>query len=187
MKNLALLTHVTTDDDEVPVARLCFMLGVEDVDLLSGEELNDTSVFLVILNGKLLGVHKHPQYFATYFRTLRRAGQLPTFVSIYENELHQTIYIATDGGRVCRPLILVHGSKPKVHASHLQELAQGVRTFDDFLKDGLIEYLDVNEENNGNKHITRQFNHTSMICMICSSFSSFLLSCLISSSISLQP
>lgn len=24
----------------------------------------------------------------------------------------------------------------------------GVRTFDDFLRDGLIEYLDVNEENN---------------------------------------
>ena len=24
----------------------------------------------------------------------------------------------------------------------------GVRTFDDFLRDGLLEYLDVNEENN---------------------------------------
>jgi DNA-directed RNA polymerase III subunit RPC2 len=24
----------------------------------------------------------------------------------------------------------------------------GVRSFDDFLRDGLIEYLDVNEENN---------------------------------------
>jgi len=28
-----------------------------------------------------------------------------------------------------------------------QELNEGVRTFNDFLKDGLVEYLDVNEEN----------------------------------------
>ena len=27
-------------------------------------------------------------------------------------------------------------------------LQDGIRTFDDFLKEGLVEYLDVNEENN---------------------------------------
>jgi DNA-directed RNA polymerase III subunit RPC2 len=31
---------------------------------------------------------------------------------------------------------------------HIKELSEGYRTFDDFLKEGLIEYLDVNEENN---------------------------------------
>jgi DNA-directed RNA polymerase III subunit RPC2 len=30
----------------------------------------------------------------------------------------------------------------------MKELQDGVRTFDDFIRDGLIEYLDVNEENN---------------------------------------
>jgi DNA-directed RNA polymerase III subunit RPC2 len=29
VKNLALSTHVTTDDDEEPIRRLCFSLGVE--------------------------------------------------------------------------------------------------------------------------------------------------------------
>ncbi|KNA02912.1 hypothetical protein SOVF_214130, partial [Spinacia oleracea] len=29
----------------------------------------------------------------------------------------------------------------------MKELQDGVRTFDDFLREGLIEYLDVNEEN----------------------------------------
>jgi DNA-directed RNA polymerase III subunit RPC2 len=29
----------------------------------------------------------------------------------------------------------------------LQELSEGIRTFDDFIHDGLVEYLDVNEMN----------------------------------------
>jgi DNA-directed RNA polymerase III subunit RPC2 len=30
----------------------------------------------------------------------------------------------------------------------MKELKDGFRTFDDFLREGLVEYLDVNEENN---------------------------------------
>ena len=149
MKNLALLTHVTSDDEETPVSRLCFNLGVEDLEQLSGEEWMERRRFLVLVNGKLLGVHRQPKRFARKFRALRRMGQIPTFVSIYLNEQHRTVYVATDGGRVCRPLLIVEGGRPLVTAAHLAELNLGLRTFDDFLTDGLLEYLDVNEENNG--------------------------------------
>ncbi len=37
--------------------------------------------------------------------------------------------------------------QPKVTKAHIAQLTQGVRGFDDFLHDGLVEYLDVNEEN----------------------------------------
>ncbi len=37
--------------------------------------------------------------------------------------------------------------RPKVTPVHITQLTQGVRSFDDFLHDGLVEYLDVNEEN----------------------------------------
>jgi DNA-directed RNA polymerase III subunit RPC2 len=49
---------------------------------------------------------------------------------------------------VCRPLLLIDTAtgRPKLEAHHLRELVQGFRTFDDFLRQGLIEYLDVNEE-----------------------------------------
>lgn len=142
----------------MPIARLCFNLGVEDVDLLSGEEMNAAAtgasgsghenVALVTINGKLLGVHRNPIQLCRNFRALRRSNQIPTFVSIYENESQRTIYIATDGGRVCRPLIIVNRCLPRVLKHHLEELALNTRTFDDFLREGLIEYLDVNEENN---------------------------------------
>ncbi len=53
MKNLALMTHVTTDLPEAPILRLAFNLGVEDINLLSGEEMTSPSVYLVFLNGTI--------------------------------------------------------------------------------------------------------------------------------------
>ncbi|KAH8027357.1 hypothetical protein HPB51_004709 [Rhipicephalus microplus] len=56
VKNLALMTHITTDIDEAFIARMLRNLGVEDLQLLNGEELSDPSVYLVFLNGNIQGV-----------------------------------------------------------------------------------------------------------------------------------
>lgn len=53
VKNLALMTHITTDMEDGPIIKLAFNLGVEDVNLLCGEELSYPSVFLVFLNGNM--------------------------------------------------------------------------------------------------------------------------------------
>lgn len=41
VKNLALMTHVTTDDEEEPLARLAYVLGVEPAIYITGSELHD--------------------------------------------------------------------------------------------------------------------------------------------------
>ena len=41
VKNLALMTHVTTDDEEGPLRKLAFTLGVEPATLVSAAELHD--------------------------------------------------------------------------------------------------------------------------------------------------
>ncbi|PON86208.1 DNA-directed RNA polymerase, subunit [Trema orientale] len=148
VKNLALMTHVTTDEEEGPLISLFYCLGVEDLELLSGEELHSPNSFLVIFNGHILGKHRRPQRFATSIRMLRRAGKIGEFVSVFLNEKQRCVYIASDGGRVCRPLVIVDKGVSRVKEHHMKELMDGVRTFDDFLREGLIEYLDVNEENN---------------------------------------
>lgn len=148
IKNLALLAHVTSDDEVLQIVRWAFNLGVQDIELMSGGELDYADLFLVMLNGQILGAHQNPSEFARKFRTLRRRGQIPTFVSVYENKDHKTVYLASDGGRVCRPLIIVKDLQVQVKASHLTDLNKGLRTFDDFLSEGLLEYLDCNEENN---------------------------------------
>ncbi|BEJ10664.1 hypothetical protein CspHIS471_0100860 [Cutaneotrichosporon sp. HIS471] len=147
VKNLALMTHITTDTPEDPLIKLAFMLGVEDINLMTGNELYRPGVHLVQVNGTLIGVTSLPKRFVQTFRRLRRAGRTSEFVSIFINTHQRVIYIASDGGRICRPLIIVENAHPKVTQEHMQLLKEGKVTFDHFLRSGLVEYLDVNEEN----------------------------------------
>uniref|UniRef100_A0A7S2ZCL7 DNA-directed RNA polymerase subunit beta n=1 Tax=Rhodosorus marinus TaxID=101924 RepID=A0A7S2ZCL7_9RHOD len=148
VKNLALMTHVTTDDEAGPVAELLYILGTEDTSVVSGDEINDKRNSLVYLNGLLLGVHSNPDALTKATRKLRRKGLIGEFVSVCQIEGQNAIYVACDGGRVCRPLIIVENGSPMVTQTHLDELKAKTRVWRDFVQDGLIEYLDVNEENN---------------------------------------
>ncbi|XP_064594783.1 DNA-directed RNA polymerase III subunit RPC2-like [Liolophura sinensis] len=147
VKNLALMTHITTDLDEEAIVRLAFNLGVEDIHFLSGEEMNGPYVYTVFLNGNILGVVRDYVRLVKTFRLMRRSGYISEFVSICPNHGHRCVYIASDAGRVCRPYIIVSDGRPLVTRKHIKELTQGFRSFEDFLHDGLVEYLDVNEEN----------------------------------------
>ncbi|SCP02519.1 DNA-directed RNA polymerase III subunit RPC2, putative [Plasmodium malariae] len=149
VKNLALMTHVTNDNENNKnLIEILYTLGVEDSDSLTGEEIYKEGVFFVILNGILLGVHKRPQRFMQRIRYLRRYGKIGEFVSIYDNFLHNAIYISTDGGRLCRPLIIVENGKCKLLPDHIKALENGKINFFDLLKSSVIEWIDVNEQNN---------------------------------------
>jgi DNA-directed RNA polymerase III subunit RPC2 len=150
VKNLALLAHITTDEDTQPIERLCRDLGVEDVLRLSGHEVNAQQAFLVLLNGLILGVHTRPKELVNNLRGLRRRGLAGEFVSFYLHEGQRSVHIATDGGRVCRPLIIVDEAMglPRLKQIHLEALALGTMGIRDLLRQGLVEYVDCNEENN---------------------------------------
>ncbi|GFU08483.1 DNA-directed RNA polymerase III subunit RPC2 [Nephila pilipes] len=150
VKNLALMTHVTTDLEEEPVAKLAHNLGVQKVHMLSGHELHEPDVYLVFVNGNLIGINRGYKKFVEAFRRLRRNGYIHEFISIAPHHTHRCIYIATDGGRLCRPYIIVEKGSPKVSEKHIKELDSRIRFFRDFLRDGLVEFLDVNEENDSN-------------------------------------
>ncbi|KAJ6476252.1 hypothetical protein C8R45DRAFT_1009358 [Mycena sanguinolenta] len=147
VKNLALMTHITTDVEEEPVIRLAFMLGVEDINLATGTEIYGPHTFVVNVNGTIIGLTRYPTRFVSQFRRLRRARRVSEFVSVYINHHHKAVHIASDGGRICRPTIIVENGRPRVTSEHISLLKKGAVTFDDFLRKGLVEYLDVNEEN----------------------------------------
>ncbi|XP_014238823.1 DNA-directed RNA polymerase III subunit RPC2 [Trichogramma pretiosum] len=147
IKNLALMTHITTEIEEQPVINMAFTLGVESVNSLGGQEIISQDVYMVFLNGNILGTVKDHHRFVNVFRKLRRRGLVDQFVSIYPQHQHKCVQISADGGRLCRPYIIVERCEPLVNQKHLKQMQQGIRSFDDFLDEGLIEYLDVNEEN----------------------------------------
>jgi len=147
VKNLALTSHITTDQDENPLIALCYEFGTEDFARFSGDELSIPGVSSVFLNGQPLGAHRDPDFLIAAIRKLRRSGKISEFVSIYRTEDPVTVQIACDGGRITRPLIIVENGEMKVTARHIRQLVQGIRNFKDFIREGLVEFLDVNEEN----------------------------------------
>lgn len=164
VKNLALMTHITTNDEEGPIRNLVFILGAEDVQTLGGREIYGPGCYTISINGTPTGLTRRPKSFLNAFRRLRRMGRISEFVSIYINHHQGGVHIATDDGRICRPLIVVEDGKSQVQAHHLAKLRDGTMEFDDFLAQGLVEYLDVNEENDSNiaiyeKDITESTTH----------------------------
>ncbi|KAI5367695.1 Putative DNA-directed RNA polymerase, subunit 2, hybrid-binding domain, RNA polymerase, beta subunit [Septoria linicola] len=150
VKNLALMTHITTADDEGPVRKMIYVLGAEDVTSASGTEIYGAGAYIIFINGTPAALTRQPKQFLLGFRKFRRMGRISEFVSIFINHHHNGVHIATDEGRVCRPLIVVEKSKSKVTTRFLESLRQGTMNFDDALSRGIVEYLDVNEENDSN-------------------------------------
>ncbi|KAI9836194.1 MAG: DNA-directed RNA polymerase III subunit [Sarea resinae] len=150
VKNLALMTHITTDDEEEPVRKLVFVLGAEDIAAISGRTVYGDGAYIIFINGTPIALTRQPKQFLNGFRKFRRMGRISEFVSIYINHHHCAVHIATDEGRICRPLIIVEKGKSKVTARYLLALRKGEMDFDDFLSRGLVEYMDVNEENDSN-------------------------------------
>mmetsp|Transcript_25502 Transcript_25502/g.70429 ORF Transcript_25502/g.70429 Transcript_25502/m.70429 type:complete len:1320 (-) Transcript_25502:937-4896(-) len=154
VKNLALLAHITSgEDDTQPVERLCRDLGVEAVTRVTGHEINsttDSNTFLVFLNGLILGAHNKPRELVRNLRLMRRRGLTGEFVSVYLHEEQCAVHIATDGGRVCRPLLIVDEAtgEAKLKQAHVEAMALRAITVRDLLNQGIVEYVDCNEENN---------------------------------------
>jgi len=149
VKNLALMTHITTHVEEGPVKKWIFSVdtGVEPLRNFSGTEMHREGTYMIHVNGTPFALTSYPKRFAAKFRTMRRRGWISPFVSIHINNHFSAVHIATDEGRICRPYIIVKNGVSKLTEEHLRLLHQGRATFDHFLTHGIVEYLDVNEEN----------------------------------------
>ncbi|MFZ0925083.1 MAG: DNA-directed RNA polymerase subunit B [Halobacteriota archaeon] len=102
----------------------------------------------IYLDGALKGTHSNPRQFVDQFRTRRRRGELPHLINIAYHEDTNEININTDSGRARRPLIIIERGAPLISEEHIQKLKQGEFSFEDLIENGLIEYIDAEEEEN---------------------------------------
>ncbi|KAK4166168.1 hypothetical protein QBC43DRAFT_233375 [Cladorrhinum sp. PSN259] len=149
VKNLALMTHITTEAGTEQVEHWIpnLISGVERIQTQTGTEMHKEGSYIIHINGTPYALTRRPEAFAREFKNKRRTGCIDPFIGIHINQHFSAIHIATDEGRICRPYIIVTNGQSMLMAEHLKLLQLGKVTFEDFLKNGVIEYLDVNEEN----------------------------------------
>ncbi len=102
----------------------------------------------VYLNGKFVGTVKDAKTFVESYVTERRSGNLSPESNVYYDEDIDEVVIQTSKGRARRPLIIVRDGVPLLTQNHLKQIQKGEITWDDLVKQGVIEYLDAMEEEN---------------------------------------
>jgi len=102
----------------------------------------------IYINGRLIGFHEQPEKLTQEMIKARRNSRISPLVNVAYHEDTNELYINTDAGRVQRPVIVVENGRPKVTEEHLKKASEGKMGWDDFVKEGLIEYLDPEEEEN---------------------------------------
>ncbi|HIH15189.1 MAG: DNA-directed RNA polymerase subunit B' [archaeon GW2011_AR17] len=118
----------------------------------------------VYLDEKYIGTIEHPKDFVKNFIEERRKQKLHTTINInYESEFDE-VSIFTATGRVRRPLIIVENGKALLTDEHMKKLASNDMRWQDLLEQGVLEYLDANEEENAlvaltDKDLTKEHTH----------------------------
>ncbi|MEM2336321.1 MAG: DNA-directed RNA polymerase subunit B, partial [Candidatus Bathyarchaeia archaeon] len=150
VKNLALSASISVGVNPEKIKQILFSMGVTPV-----YEANETLKRYgakVFVDGTIVGYCATPEKVVQEFRQRRRMGEISTEVNIayFSKEYgeREEIYVNCDEGRVRRPLIIVENGVPKLQPEHIESITRGEWTWEDLVKNGIIEYLDAEEEEN---------------------------------------
>ena len=103
-KNMTLMCHITTGFSGQPMIK--WMRDIIGMKLL--EECPRKYLFSstkVFINGAWVGVLSNPDQVNIQIKTYRRFGLISPFISAHWEIQNNEMYIFTDGGRLCRPLL----------------------------------------------------------------------------------
>ena len=150
VKNLALSACISVGVNPEKIKQTLFSMGVVPV-----QESNETmkiSGAKVFVDGNIIGYCNSPEELAKEFRDMRRRGEISTEVNMaYFSKAHgerEEAYVNCDEGRVRRPLIIVENGAPKLQQEYVERITSGEWSWEDLVKNGLVEYLDAEEEEN---------------------------------------
>ena len=100
----------------------------------------------VFVDGALVGLVDDPRTLVENIRAMRRQGAISPEVNVSYKEFNGDVVLLTDRGRARRPLIVLRDGKPLVGEDDLKKLAKKEIDFSYFVKHGMIEFVDAEEE-----------------------------------------
>jgi DNA-directed RNA polymerase subunit B len=150
VKNLALAASTSIYVDPAGVMQILYQMNVIPVEETDVEIRSSSAK--VFVNGSILGYCESPQKLVDEIRRRRRNGEVSTEVNVaYFSKVYgdsEEIYISCDQGRVRRPLIVVENGISKLTLEHVEKVRSEEWTWDDLIKQGTLEYIDAEEEEN---------------------------------------
>mmetsp|Transcript_44 Transcript_44/g.122 ORF Transcript_44/g.122 Transcript_44/m.122 type:complete len:1191 (-) Transcript_44:26-3598(-) len=146
VKNIALMCWITLGSKQTIIEDFLDEWGVQDLLECSPEQIR--KYCKVFVNGSWVGVHEKPSELKDTLVMLRRRKDIDSEVSIQNDLKNLELRITTDAGRATRPVYIVDYQKQEVliNNSHVQKLRSGEWAWGDMIREGLIEYLDAEEE-----------------------------------------
>ncbi len=143
VKNLAIQAYISIGTDEKPIEHFIFELPVQPAGLSI-----DHRGTKVLLNGTIIATTHEPDLVYQSLIDARRGDNLPQEMNLALYEQENVIAINTDEGRVRRPLIICDNGIPRLTKGHIQKLKTKEWKWSDLLRNGVLEFLDAEEEEN---------------------------------------
>ena len=152
VKNLSMMAYVSVGTPSIIVQDTLESLGTENLS-----EVHPTNIpgkTKIFVNGSWIGITNEPENIMKSLINKRRKDALSKEISIVNDYVNKEIKIYTDSGRSERPLFTVENNQLKIKKSQIVKMNkyakdqndEDILTFDKCMQTGLIEYLDVEEE-----------------------------------------
>ncbi len=150
VKNLALYAVISIGTDPIKFIERIRSMGVVP-PLEASDELR-LHGSKVIVDGVIAGYVDDGPGLAREIRALRRKGLISHEINVAyfppKNLGPGEVYVNCDAGRIRRPLIVVEGGIPKLTPELWERISSKETHWSDLVNDGIIEYLDADEEEN---------------------------------------
>ncbi|MBI5000967.1 MAG: DNA-directed RNA polymerase subunit B [Euryarchaeota archaeon] len=140
VKNCALLVDVSERSHEGQVKMLLVDLGLKPIKTLQTQETR------VYVNGDLVGIHEKADELVAEIRQRRRSGLISNEINVRFDRKMNDVVITCDEGRLRRPLLVVKDGRLLLTKKHLDNLVAKKIPTTSLVKDGIIEWLDAEEE-----------------------------------------
>ncbi|KAK3746721.1 hypothetical protein QZH41_018761, partial [Actinostola sp. cb2023] len=148
VKNLALMAYISVGSQPSPILEFMEEWTMENLEEITPSAINNATKIFV--NGCWVGIHRDPDQLMNTLRKLRRRMDIiVSEVSMVRDFREREIRIYSDAGRICRPLLIVENQKlllKKNHIDMLKEREYNDYSWQDLVAGGIVEYIDVNEE-----------------------------------------